>query len=287
MTTAATAGEASCSAFTWSARSRNSVARNPSAASRPAMRSASTRPRPRPAIGLAKIRTSCTKIVVSRIAAGGYFVAWASRPSVSAHRLSRKRARARRPSHERQASVVLLLVRVRHQVDHDGAGEDQHVVLPLVDVDAVRVAQPEPLLAHPRNLPAAALEGVLVVEEVARSFEVVRAGNVDGELVAEEREQMLLHHRDRPPVADDLVLWAEAEELLVDDGQLVLVHVLERELVAEAEDLAVDVERVPAGLVLDGEVVAPREDSLAHHVSHGSVIAATANPDRLQVPPRL
>ena len=45
-------------------------------------------------------------------------------------------------------------------VDDDGAREDQHVVFPVGDVDAVAVAQGEPALGDARDGPPAALEGV-------------------------------------------------------------------------------------------------------------------------------
>jgi hypothetical protein len=72
----------------------------------------------------------------------------------------------------------------------------------------------------------------------------------------------LLHHRGPLAAAVDLVGRADRQQLLVDDGQLLLARdVAEGELVAEAEDLAVDVEYFAAGLVADGEVVAPGENS--------------------------
>ena len=144
-----------------------------------------------------------------------------------------------------------------HEVDHDCGGQDQDRVLALVDVDRVRVRETEPLLARPRHLAAAPLEGVLVVEEVALGFEVIGAGHVDGEPGAKQCEQVLLHDRHGRVSADDLVLRAEAQQLLLDPGELVAFHVLERELVAEAEDLAVDIVRIATVGVLDGEVVAP------------------------------
>ena len=84
---------------------------------------------------------------------------------------------------------------MRHQIDDDRRGQNQHVVLALVDVDPVGVGQAEPPLAHARDLPAAAFEGVFVVEEVTRRLQIIGPRHVDGEPAAKQREQVLLHHR--------------------------------------------------------------------------------------------
>jgi hypothetical protein len=140
--------------------------------------------------------------------------------------------------------------------------EDERIVLFGVDIHRVCVGDAEPTLAHVCHLAVRSPEDVLVIEEVARGFEIVRAGNVDAEPRAREREQPLLDDRDRFAAAVDFVLRSDAEDLLPDVEQLGAVHVLERQVVAEAEDLAVDEVHVLAIGVLDREVVAPGEDSL-------------------------
>src|SRR5580765_1504323 len=79
---------------------------------------------------------------------------------------------------------------------------------------------------------------------------------------------MFLHHGDGLAAGNDFVLRTEAEELLVDPGELGSAAILDRELVAKAEDLAVDVIHFLAVSILDAEVVAPGQDSLPHHVAH-------------------
>jgi hypothetical protein len=59
------------------------------------------------------------------------------------------------------------LIRVTSQVDHDAGGQDQHVVLGVGDVHAVRIGQGEELLRHPRDRRLVAEELVLHGEEVA------------------------------------------------------------------------------------------------------------------------
>src|SRR5215207_4138813 len=131
-------------------------------------------------------------------------------------------------------------------VDHHGAGKDEHVVLPLGDLDAVGVAQGEPALRHRRYLPVSTLEDVLVVEEIALRLEIVRPRHVYGKPMVKEGEQ-----------------------LLTDERQLVPRQILERELTPEAERLAVDEVDLTALIVADVVVVAPRQELLLQHVAYG------------------
>jgi hypothetical protein len=105
-------------------------------------------------------------------------------------------------------------------------------------------------------------------EEVPSRFQIVRAGDIDREPGAEQREQVFLDDGNRLAVADDLVLRSNTQELLINQRQLVPLHVSERELVAEAEDFAVDVVDIAAVRVPDGEVVASRQNSLSDYVAH-------------------
>jgi hypothetical protein len=70
---------------------------------------------------------------------------------------------------------------MRHEIDHDRRSQDEDVVLAFADVDCVGIRQTEPLLADARHVAAAALENVLVVDEVPLGFEVVGTRDVDGE----------------------------------------------------------------------------------------------------------
>ena len=121
---------------------------------------------------------------------------------------SRRRARAyRAPAGRRLREAVtvcihrvfIFLIGVRDEVNHDRRGQDQHGVLPLVDVDCVSVRQTDPLLARARHLVAVALEHIFVVEEVAPGLEVVGARDIDAEPGAKQREQVLPDDRDGRP----------------------------------------------------------------------------------------
>ena len=89
--------------------------------------------------------------------------------------------RPRAPLARGGRSVPLPVVPVAGLIDHDRAGKDEHVVLALGDVDAVRVGQGEPPLRDGRHVAVAAAEDVLVVEEVALRLEVVGSGRSERE----------------------------------------------------------------------------------------------------------
>src|SRR5690606_24674211 len=72
-----------------------------------------------------------------------------------------------------------------HGVDRDRDGEDQDRIDSLRDLDAVRVAHPEPLLGHLGDLVAVAFDLVLVVDDVAVDLQVGLAVDIDLEVVAD------------------------------------------------------------------------------------------------------
>src|SRR5262249_35594105 len=107
-----------------------------------------------------------------------------------------------------------------HLVDTDGAGEDERVVLVWADLDAVRVAHPEPARRHLGHLVAVALELVLVIDDVALRLEVGAALDLDRVAVAQRRDERLLERCHRLAVSLDLHLVADVELLLLDREEL-------------------------------------------------------------------
>ena len=95
-------------------------------------------------------------------------------------------------------------VGVAVEVDHDGARENEDVVLAIGDVDAVTVGPGEVLLRDRRDLAAMARERIFVIEEAPRRLEVVRAGDIDGELAVDEGEHVLADHDDNLLAAHNL-----------------------------------------------------------------------------------
>src|SRR3954447_19657505 len=165
---------------------------------------------------------------------------------------------------------------VRHLVDGDRDGEKERVVLLRRDLDAVGVADAEPLLRHLRDRPAVALDLVLVVEHLALRVHVLAADDVDREVVAQRAHEGLLDRRDRVAVALDLHLVADGQALLLDRVELLAVRALEHERLPEPQRLPVDLEGLVLVLGLDPVVVADREHPLAHPVPGPAIVVAAA-----------
>lgn len=172
-------------------------------------------------------------------------------------------------------------VGVGAEVDGDGAGEEEEVVFAGLDVYAVGVGEFEPAFADGGDGAAAAGESEFAVEEAAIGLEVVGAGNVEGELGAEEGEEMLAEDADGR-TASDFVRRAKGKELALDACDFLAGAIRDEEGLAEGKDLAIDVVDVAAELVLDGEVVAEGEDFFAEQVTQwasmkgrgGNIVAA-------------
>src|SRR4051812_2304444 len=158
------------------------------------------------------------------------------------------------------------MLAVEGQLDGEHGREHEQVVLALGDLDAVGVAQAEPPLRHRRDLVAVALDRELVVEQVAGHLEVARAGNVDGELVSEGREEVLAYVRRLLAADRHGIRGPQGDEVPLDGRYLLAVGVLDHQAVAQRERLAVDVVRHPPGVVRDVEVVADAEEPRPDHV---------------------
>src|SRR5580765_378126 len=172
------------------------------------------------------------------------------------------------------ASAVTSPDVVRHLVDADRDREDQRVVLAGLDLDAVGVPHAEPLLRHLRHLVAAALDLVLVVDDVALRLHVLAVLDVDREAVTQRGDERLLHGRHLLVAALDRHLVAHGQLLLLDLEELLATGRLEDERVADAKRLAVHLEDAVAAVGLDPVVVADREHLLAHLVLRPAIVVA-------------
>src|SRR3954447_8426233 len=126
---------------------------------------------------------------------------------------------------------------VRHLVDTDRDRENQRVVLVGRDLDAVGVPHAEPLLRHLGHLVAAALDLVLVVDDVALRLHVLALLDVDREAVAKRADERLLDRGHGLTASLDLHLVAHAELLLLDRQELLADGRLEHERIAGTERL--------------------------------------------------
>src|SRR3954466_12119400 len=210
-------------------------------------RSSSAMPSPTPnPLAMESPRTSTRKASSARAAAG---------PAAAASsRAARMTARA---------DANATSVAAGQRVDRDGDREDEGGVLAGPHVDAVGLADAEPLLRDGRDRVAAALDLVLVVDDVPVRLQVVAVLDVDREAVADPHER-LVDGRGGVAAALDRDLVPEAQLALLDPGDLGSGGVLEHEGLAEAERLAVDLVRPVALLVLDPEVVADGQELLPH-----------------------
>src|SRR5262249_11587590 len=165
---------------------------------------------------------------------------------------------------------------VGHLVDADGDGEDEPFLLSWCDLDAVRVSDPEPTFRHFGDLVAAALDLVLMVDDVPFCLHVIAALDLDREAFAQRGDQRLLDRCNGVAVALELHLVAHAQLLLLDREQLLARPRLQHQRVTDPERLPVDLERTLAAVSLDPVIATDREHLLAHLVLRPAVIVTAA-----------
>src|SRR5512137_513287 len=165
---------------------------------------------------------------------------------------------------------------VLYHIDGDRGRQDQNVVLPRLDLHAVRDAQAEPLLGRLRDLAAALLEGVFVIEDVALNVDVRSALNVQHKARAQRRDHRLLEAGIRRAArAFDVHRVAHARDLLLNLAQFAAGAIFKDQRAAHAQRLAVYFIDLLAAPVFDPEIVADR-DHLLHHLI--AVLTAAARP---------
>jgi hypothetical protein len=121
---------------------------------------------------------------------------------------------------------------IAHLVDRDRQCQEQWFVLALPDLDAVGVADAQPLLRHGCHDVALALDLVLVIDYVAVRLEIVAVLDVDVEAVTDPH-QRLVDRGERAAIALHLHFVAHGELLLLDTRHLVALTVLEDEGVTD------------------------------------------------------
>ena len=110
---------------------------------------------------------------------------------------------------------------MRHHINGDRNGQDEDVILSIVDLDAVGVCKTEPFLGDFGNLIPSLLDGVFVVEDVALNIEVRSIVDIDRN-VARTAAQLRAKYNVAPPdalqVAASLSFGAKA--FLTNDKRL-------------------------------------------------------------------
>jgi len=169
----------------------------------------------------------------------------------------------------RDTLSFFIIGMARHINDHS-ARQQEDGVLVVGDIYAVAVAPSQPLLRYGSHGPVATPKDVLEIQKVTLGDQVVWAGDVNSEGASEKSEELLCNHGRQGAVSVDFVSRAPREELLLDIGELVALHVLKGQLISKSQGLAVYEESVPAGTVLNDEIIAPCKELLLHSILHSS-----------------
>src|ERR1700744_3656133 len=91
-----------------------------------------------------------------------------------------------------RASLAVLSIWMGHRIDHRGCRQDQDVIFSRCYLYPVGVTGPEPPLGHLTDPVPVALDGVLVVHDVALDLKV-RAVDFDRPSLAHWGDHGLLH----------------------------------------------------------------------------------------------
>ena len=140
----------------------------------------------------------------------------------------------------RRASQTGLPGRMGHGVDDRGNGQEQHIILAGRDLDPVGIPGPEPSFGHLGDLGPVALDGVLVVDDVALDVQVRAVLHFRYPSFPQRRDHGFFDDRDPLPVRPfDLHAVPQMQHPFLDLAQLTAVHVLEQDGLPDAQRLAV------------------------------------------------
>src|SRR5690606_11728137 len=102
-------------------------------------------------------------------------------------------------------------------------------------------------------------------------IQIAGGGIFDIEYIPKDGQELFFDLGDLSPLAIDVVSPSDGEQLLLDAGQFIALHVLKRELIPEGKQFPINKITVLAGFILDGEVIPETEQFLLHHISHGGI----------------
>ncbi|HEY3952170.1 MAG TPA: hypothetical protein VGM53_02250, partial [Streptosporangiaceae bacterium] len=175
----------------------------------------------------------------------------------------------------RRAAQTGLPGRMGHGVDDRGNGQEQHIILAGRDLDPVGIPGPEPSLGHLGGLGPVALDGVLVVDDVALDVQVLAVFQLRYPSLPQRLDHGFVDHRDPLPVRPfDLHAVPQMQHPFLDLAQFTAVHVLEQDGLPDPQRLAVQLEDPLPVSVFDLVVVADGEHPLAHLVPRGDAVEA-------------
>lgn len=117
----------------------------------------------------------------------------------------------------------------RH-IHDDRAGQNQHILYVVANLDTIRIRPTEPALRDGRHRLAVASETVFVVGEISLCSKIIRPRYIDGENALKEGEKRLLDDGRKLACLIDLVSRPPREDLLADVRQFLPLQILERKL---------------------------------------------------------
>ena len=140
----------------------------------------------------------------------------------------------------RRAAQTGLPGRMGHGVDDRGNGQEQHIILAGRDLDPVGIPGPEPSFGHLGDLGPVALDGVLVVDDVALDVQVRAVFHLRYPPLPQRRDHGFFDDRDPLPVRPfDLHAVPQMQHPFLDLAQFTAVHVLEQDGLPDPQRLAV------------------------------------------------
>src|SRR5260370_3968453 len=156
---------------------------------------------------------------------------------------------------------------LRHLVNGRGDSQNQPVILAWCHLDPIGVAHAEPLLRDFRYGLPAAVDSILVVDDVSLDVQVWTTPHVDAVPIAKRGYHRLLDCGDDLATAFDVHRVFHAEHFLLNPRQLAPLQILHDECVTDTECLTVDLVDALTALVLDEVVVTDRDELLAHLIA--------------------
>src|SRR5215472_12876123 len=120
-----------------------------------------------------------------------------------------------------------------HHIEGDRRRKNQHIILAGLDLDAIGVGYPEPLLGHLGDFMSAILYGVFVVENIALHIQIRTIAHLDRPALAYGGDESLLHHGQILTVWPlDLHRILYPQHSLLDLAELMSLWILEDQCVA-------------------------------------------------------
>ncbi len=138
----------------------------------------------------------------------------------------------------------------------DRNGENQDVIGTGSDVHTVGVGDMKPLLRDFRHPIAALVDLILVTQDIALCFHVLRASYVNVKALTQRRDQGFLDRGEHIAIAVNTIRIFDVHDFLLDRGQFVALHILQVQVFSQAKCLAINKENALTQSILYPVIVA-------------------------------